>query len=150
MLDDLDDLIGDVARELTAKAAPADFERRVMARLGDARARSPRHWPYLAGLAAAAALIVVVALGRSPAKRMDDMPPLEARSIAAPALVLVPDDRSTAVGSAGPAPGVRRVITPSSARLGAAVPQEAVIDALRIAPIPVPPLTVAALASPDP
>src|SRR5215471_5939746 len=144
----LDDLIDDVAREMTAKAPPADFERRVMARLGDARTRSPRPWPYLAGLAAAAALIVVVALGRQSGKRVNEMPPLAARSIAGSVVVLAPDDRAAVVGIAAAAPVTRRVISPSFTRAGAAVPQDAAIDALTIALIPVPPLTVAALASP--
>ena len=141
---DIDRLIDDTARAMTAGDARADLAARVRSRLEAPRRRSA--WTIVAPLAAAAAILIVVFVGRRP-------------RVVAPERAPAPVARSSAPAATGPATPaapalahVRDVRARPAARR--AIPREPIrpgpIDALApppldVSPVPVSPVLVAPL-----
>jgi hypothetical protein len=133
-LNDLNDLINDIARDMTSGPPDVELARRVSARIGDARGRQDlRRWSrgwVLAPAAAACALALAVFVARETREPRRPVPAAATTTNAAPAAAA--PALSTPVAPVTPGGTV-----PRAARLAAAPPAPPGLEPLTLASIDV-------------
>ena len=143
--EEVDRLIDDAARAMTAGDARADLAARVLSRLEAPRRPSP--WAILVPLAAAAAILIVVFVSRRPRVAAPERAPAPVARSSAPAAVEPAGPAAPVVArihEAAPArPAARRVIRSEPIRPGpidALAPPQLDVASVAVSPVLVAPL----------